>query len=169
MARPQNKEELLTLSNTNFNKMLELIDTFDTNEVLEGSFPFEDRDKNIRDILAHLHQWHTMMINWYTVGMSGEKPAMPEVGYTWKTTALLNQKIWEDYQNYSYEDVYKMIHKSFEELQNIINSHTNDELFTKKKYKWTGTTSIGSYLVSSTSSHYDWAIKKLKKYKKMMT
>ena len=33
----------------------------------------------------------------------------------------------------------------------------------KKKYKWTGSTSLGAYLVSATSSHYDWAYKLIKK------
>ena len=39
----------------------------------------------------------------------------------------------------------------------------DEELFTKKKYHWTGSTSLGSYLVSATSSHYDWALKLIRK------
>ena len=39
----------------------------------------------------------------------------------------------------------------------------DDELFEKKRYKWTGSTSLGAYLVSATSSHYDWAFKLIKK------
>jgi hypothetical protein len=48
----------------------------------------------------------------------------------------------------------------------LIEKHTDEELFTKQKYKWTGTTSLGSYLVSATSSHYDWGIKQIKSLKK---
>ncbi|MEL6140134.1 MAG: ClbS/DfsB family four-helix bundle protein, partial [Bacteroidota bacterium] len=33
-------------------------------------------------------------------------------------------------------------------------------------YAWTGTTSLGAYLISSTSSHYDWAYKLIKRCKK---
>ncbi|MDR1911573.1 MAG: ClbS/DfsB family four-helix bundle protein, partial [Helicobacteraceae bacterium] len=40
-----------------------------------------------------------------------------------------------------------------------------DELFTKNKYEWTGTTSLGSYLISATSSHYDWGLKTIKPLK----
>lgn len=32
----------------------------------------------------------------------------------------------------------------------------------KNIFDWTGTTTFGSYCVSATSSHYDWAMKKLK-------
>jgi len=169
MPRPQTKEELLHLSNENFTKMFELINTFDKQEILTGKIPFEDRDKNIRDILAHLHHWHLMFLEWYKVGMSGDKPIMPAKGYTWKTTAELNKKIWKMYQEYSYEEIDKMLNKSFKDIQEIIQKHTNDELFEKKRYKWTGTTSIGSYLISATSSHYDWAMKKIRKYKKALT
>ena len=166
MPRPKNKDELLELSNSNFNKMLELIESFGEEEIINGKIPFEDRDKNIRDILAHLHHWHLMMLDWYKVGMSGKKPDIPAKGYTFRTVPALNQIIWEKYQSTQYNEILKMIKKSFLEVQELINKHTNDELFEKKKYKWTGTTSLASYLISDTSSHYDWAMKKLRKYKK---
>ncbi len=166
MPRPTNKNELIDLSTGNFNKMFELINSFEKEEILNGKIPFEDRDKNMRDILAHLHHWHLMMLEWYEVGMSGEKPDMPAKGYTWKTTANLNQEIWKKYQQTEYENTVTMLKQSFSDLQNIINNHTDTELFEKKKYKWTGTTSLGSYLISATSSHYDWAMKKIRKYKK---
>ncbi|MCF0255123.1 ClbS/DfsB family four-helix bundle protein [Bacteroides heparinolyticus] len=38
------------------------------------------------------------------------------------------------------------------------------ELFTKKKFDWTGTSTLGNYCVSS--NHYDWAIKKQKIHRK---
>ncbi|MVY67466.1 ClbS/DfsB family four-helix bundle protein, partial [Escherichia coli] len=31
-------------------------------------------------------------------------------------------------------------------------------------FGWTGTTSLGSYFVSATSSHYEWAAKKTRAY-----
>jgi hypothetical protein len=48
----------------------------------------------------------------------------------------------------------------------LIEAHGDEELFTKKRYAWTGSTSLGAYLVSATSSHYDWATKKLRKAKR---
>ena len=40
------------------------------------------------------------------------------------------------------------------------------ELFSKGVYKWAGGSTLGSYFVSATSSHYAWAIKKLKAHQK---
>jgi hypothetical protein len=167
MPRPTNKDELLNLGLENYKKLFDLINSF-SKEQLNSKFLFEDRDKNIRDVLTHLHEWHLMMMKWYTIGMSGTKPDMPAKGYTWKTTADLNQTIWEKYQNTSYKEALLLLDESFNNIQNLIKEHSNDELFEKKRYKWTGTTSLGSYLVSATSSHYDWAIKKIKKQKKAL-
>ncbi len=160
MARPTNKEELIKLSRDNFKKLFDLIGTME-NEIVE--FPVGTLNRNVRDVLTHLHHWHLMMMDWYNVGMKGEKPDIPAKGYTWKDTPSLNKKIWEDYQRVSLKDSKNLLKNSYTEIQQIIEKHTNEELFEKKKYKWTGTTSLAAYLISATSSHYDWAIKVIKK------
>ena len=48
----------------------------------------------------------------------------------------------------------------------LVRAHDDEELFAKRRYPWTGSTSLGAYLVSSTSSHYDWALTKLRKARK---
>jgi Uncharacterized conserved protein len=165
MARPTNKEELIALSNDNYNKLKQLVDGFSP-EAQAGIFPFEDRDRNIRDVLVHLHEWHLMMEKWYNVGMSGEKPTIPAAGYTWQTIPQLNRVIWEKWQPTDLETSKQLLEESHKRIMQLIESHTNDELFTKKVYKWTNTTSLGAYFIGATSSHYDWAMKKIKKYKK---
>ena len=44
----------------------------------------------------------------------------------------------------------------------LIAAHTQQQLFDKGVYAWTGSTTLGAYLVSSTSSHYAWGVKTLK-------
>ncbi|MFY0644140.1 MAG: ClbS/DfsB family four-helix bundle protein [Bacteroidia bacterium] len=107
-----------------------------------------------------------MMLEWYTVGMVGNKPDMPAKGYTWKTTPQLNRWIWEKYNQIKLEDAIGHYESSYEKIRALIKKHSDKELFEKKRYKWTGSTSLGSYLVSCTSSHYDWALKLIKKAKK---
>lgn len=166
MPRPQNKIDLIQAGHDNFAKMFALINEFDEQEILNRQIPFADRDKNIRDILVHLHHWHLMFLDWYKIGMQGEKPDMPAKGHTWRTLPALNQEIWQQYQQTDYQTAKTLLEDSFQDVQSIIQKHNNEELFSKKRYHWTGSTSLGAYLVSATSSHYDRAIKKLKKYKK---
>ncbi|WP_138429304.1 ClbS/DfsB family four-helix bundle protein [Fodinibius saliphilus] len=165
MPRPKTKDELLTLSEENFRKLNDFIAAYSDNEK-EKKFPKGTMNRNIRDVLAHLHHWHMMMLDWYEVGMAGDDPDMPAKGYTWKTVPDLNKKIWEKYRDTPLKSVQRMLNKSYKDVREIIHKHTNNELFEKKRYHWTGTTSLGAYLVSATSSHYDWAYKLIKKAKK---
>jgi len=165
MPRPKTKTELLDLGKINFDKLNDFI-TQMTKEDQEKEFPKGTMNRNIKDVLMHLHHWHLLMMDWYKVGMTGVKPDMPAKGYTWKTAPALNKWIWEKYKDVSLEEAKKDFTASFKKLRKIIESHSNEELFTKKKYKWTGSTSLGSYLVSATSSHYDWGHKLIKKAKK---
>ncbi|OIQ22069.1 MAG: hypothetical protein BM557_01445 [Flavobacterium sp. MedPE-SWcel] len=165
MPRPKTKEELIFFSNENLKKLNSFIENLDADKQLK-EFPEGTLNRNIRDVLAHLHHWHIMMLDWYEVGMSGVKPEMPAKGYTWKTTPALNKWIWEEYQSKNLNEVKELLVDSFKKVQDLIVNHTNDELFEKKRYKWTGSTSLGAYLVSATSSHYDWALKLIKKANK---
>jgi hypothetical protein len=162
MPRPKSKNELLDLSDQNFKKLNELIDKLPEERKVAEFHP-GTMNRNIRDVLAHLHEWHLMMERWYTEGMKGEKPAIPAEGYTWKTTPELNRKIWEKYRGSKLEEIRKKFDVSHKRIHFIIEKHRNNELFEKKRYKWTGTTSLGAYLISATSSHYDWALKLIKK------
>lgn len=162
MGRPKNKEELLLLSSANFMKLMDMVEG-DPKDVQEVEFPEGYLNRNVKDVLAHLHEWHNMLISWYQEGMKGIKPHMPKEGYTWKTLPDLNRKIWQTYKDFKFDEVLNMLKASHKKLEDLIDSHSDEELFTKKKFKWTGSTSMGAYLISSTSSHYDWAYRLIKK------
>ncbi|MDR0849196.1 MAG: ClbS/DfsB family four-helix bundle protein [Propionibacteriaceae bacterium] len=162
MSRPTTRQQLLDAAASGYDDLMTMAASL-PDDVKEGPFSFEDRDRNLRDVLVHLTKWHDMMLRWYADGMSGTKPVMPAPGYTWKTTAALNAVIWENAQDVPLAQAIADLAQSHQQVLALIEGHTDEELFTKKYYPWTGTTSLGSYLVSSTSSHYDWAITKLRK------
>ena len=162
MPRPKSKKELLELSRINYEKLLELANSYSKSKI-EKEFPIGTLNRNIKDVLAHLHEWHVMMLKWYNVGMTGEMPDMPVKGYTWQTLPELNKKIQKKYKDIEFQKAKKLLDDSYKQIQNVIKKHTDEELFEKKRYKWTGSTSLGAYLISNTSSHYDWAIKLIKK------
>jgi hypothetical protein len=64
------------------------------------------------------------------------------------------------------EETRAALDQTHQNMMTLIETHTNEELFAKRRYRWTGSTSLGAYLVSATSSHYEWALKKLRKAKK---
>ncbi|MDR1293663.1 MAG: ClbS/DfsB family four-helix bundle protein [Bifidobacteriaceae bacterium] len=162
MPRPTTKDDLMAAATAGYRKLMALVDAIPADR-LESEFVFDDRDRNVRDVLAHLTAWHGMMRRWYSEGMAGAKPDMPAAGYTWRGVPALNHVIWQDAQEVSVDQVRARLDASHADMVNLIGAHTDSELFTKKLYPWTGSTSLGSYLVSATSSHYDWAQKKLRR------
>ena len=161
MARATNKQELIISANSQFNKLWALIESM-SEEKQHAIFSFEDRDKNLRDVLIHLYEWHQLFIKWAQSNISRKMVNFLPDPYNWKTYPQMNIGFWEKHQKTSLERAVTLLKESHSEVMILIESFTNEELFTKKHYPWTGTTSLGSYAVSSTSSHYDWAIKKLK-------
>ena len=77
----------------------------------------------------------------------------------------MNVVFWENHQGTSYDKSHKNLKKNHAAVLDLISKFTNEELFEKKHFLWTGTTNLGSYCVSATSSHYDWAQKKMKALK----
>lgn len=143
MPRPQNKSDLLALSQANFEKLNAIVDSYPPEEQ-RAEFPPGTMNRNIRDVLAHLHHWHGMMIDWYKVGMAGEKPDIPAKGYTRKITPELNRKIWEQYRNADLDKIRKDLSASHQKINALIERHRNEELFEKKRYPCTGSTSLGA-------------------------
>jgi len=162
VARPTSKIELLKFSDTSFEKLKTFIEELSPSQQ-ESEFPSGTLNRNIRDVLAHLYHWHSLFLNWYEVGMAGHEPDMPARGYSWKSTPDLNKWICQHYQTTSLEEVKTLLNRSSLQIRKIIERHTDDELFEKKKYKWTGTSSLAVYLRGAASSHYEWAFKLIKK------
>jgi hypothetical protein len=167
MARATTKKDLQQDSAANFDKMFELINSM-TMEQQEKRFSFEDRDKNIRDVLVHLWEWHQLLLKWIDSNMSGQKVGFLPEPYNWKTYPQMNVKFWEKHQNTSYSESITLLKESHHKVMALIDTFSNEQLFEKKVFSWTGTTSLGSYCVSATTSHYEWAMKKIKTHKKSL-
>ena len=163
MPRPTTKTTLIAAANEQFGKLWKMIDSM-TEKQQNGNFSFEDRDKNLRDVLIHLYEWHQLLLSWINANRKGEqKPFLPEP-YNWKTYPDMNVGFWKKHQQTPLNDSKKILNESHKNVMALIETFSNDELFLKKHFQWTGTTNFGSYCISATSSHYDWAMKKLKNH-----
>ena len=171
MARATTKADLVTSANGQFEKMWKLIDTM-SDEQQNSTFGKEmatagkeahwSRDKNLRDILVHLYEWHLLLLNWIKVNSSGEhKPFLPEP-YNWKTYPTMHVEFWKKHQSTPLTEAKAKLKESHKDVMALIETFSNEQLFAKGVFDWTGTSTLGAYCVSATASHYDWAIKKIK-------
>lgn len=172
MARPATKTDLINTANEQFNKMWTIIDGM-TDAERSTAFDFGNdpkdkeahwkRDKSLRDVLVHLYEWHQLLLNWIAQNQSGNSaPFLPQP-YNWKTYGDMNVEFWKKHQGTSYEAAKGMLLESHKEALSLIEGFSNEELFEKAHFKWSGTTNIATYCISATCSHYDWAMKKIKR------
>ena len=163
MPRPTTKTELLAAAEAQFEKLWKLVDGM-PEAMRSAAFAFEDRDKNVRDVLVHLYEWHQLLLRWASANLAGEtRPFLPPP-YNWKTYGGMNVGFWERHQATTYEKSRELLRQSHRDVLALIDGFSDEELFTRQYYNWTGTSSLGSYCVSTTSSHYDWAMKKIKNH-----
>lgn len=165
MPRPTGKSELLSAMDDEYQALLSEIDTVALpDRLLSGVCDAW----SIKDILGHLDAWHEMFLAWEQAGSEGENIAMPAPGYTWKETPALNEEIFQRIKDDPYDEILTRLDDSYRRVREIIDGYTDDDLATKRRFSWTGSTSVLSYAVSATSSHYDWARKLIRKYKKTL-
>lgn len=75
----------------------------------------------------------------------------------------MNVAFWEKHQATTLPKAKGLLKDSHAEVMKLLDHFSQEELFSKHSFSWTGTTTLGAYFISATASHYDWAIKKLKK------
>ena len=99
MARATTKADLTSSANEQFNKMWKLIDCM-TKSQQEAAFAEEmatvgkethwSRDKNLRDVLVHLYEWHQLLLSWIKANLNGEYQTFLPTPYNWKTYPEMN-------------------------------------------------------------------------------
>ncbi len=175
MSRPTCKTDLLDAAAAKYTEMNQLIDQL-PEAVLATPFDFSadpkkkeahwQRDKNLRDVLIHLYEWHQLLLTWVNANLNDQSQPFIPLPYNWKTYGDMNREFWQKHQQTTLEQAKTMLAQSQQQVLELAQKFSNEDLFTKGVYKWVGGSVLGSYFISTTSSHYDWAIKKLKAHKK---
>lgn len=155
MPKPANKKDLLEACGGEYTALMELLSDL-SRQQLHGEFPERMMNRNVRDVLAHLHHWQVMLLGWVQEAEAGKKPVMPAEGYKWSETPALNRQINKQYSNASLKKVRGLLDASHAATIALIDRHSNKQLFTKRHFAWTGSTSLGAYIIANSSSHYAW-------------
>lgn len=173
IARPTTKNDLIEVATNQYDKLWKLINSI-SEEDQNKEFTFDKdsagkeahwkRDNNMRDVLIHLYEWHQLLFNWVDNNTKGIEKQFLLEPYNWKTYGDMNMEFFKKHQKTSYDESKELFISSHKKVIDLANKFTNDELFSRNVFPWVGTSPLGSYFVSVTSSHYDWAMKKLKKH-----
>ncbi len=160
MPRPTTKKQLLSAMQTEHDALEKILADLTEEQISAVS---RATKWSVKDVIAHLTEWEQMVMGWYAAGRKGHTPAVPSEKYNWAQLPALNQEILKKHHDRSVRDVLRSYRASFTKIQKLVGGIPEAELFTPGRYGWTGSTTLGSYFVSCTSSHYAWARKEIRK------
>ena len=160
MPRPTSKKDLLSAIKKERSALNTYLENIKPEQMVE---PNRVGNWSVKDVLAHLFEWMQMCEGWYKAGLRNEIPALPAPGFKWNQTPQLNQHIYEKYKDMPLSEVLAQFETSSREILEVIQNLSNEELFTAGHYAWTKKNTLGTYMVSATSSHYLWARKEIRK------
>lgn len=101
MARPTSKTDLMQAAAVNWQKLndfaaglteAELAAPFDFSADEKKKEAHWRRDKNLRDVLIHLWEWHQLLLKWVQANQAGEERPFLPAPYNWKTYGQMNQE-----------------------------------------------------------------------------
>lgn len=160
MPRANNKKQLLEDIETEGKALEQLLASLSAAQMTQPGIVGE---WSVKDVLAHLLEWQCMVLKWHAAGVQGKVIPIPAEGLNWAQIPQLNQRIYETYRDTSLADIQKQFKASHKKTLSTIQSLSDEELFTRGHYAWTRNNTLGTYFVSCTSSHYNWARTNIKK------
>ena len=138
MPRPKTKEELVLVSKENYEKLNRFISQLSEDEL---QTPFDlsrdpkkkeahwKRDKNLRDVLIHLYEWHQLLLTWvHSNQKDHERPFLPE-SYNWKTYGEMNVAFWKKHHKTSLEEATRLLEQSHRKVLELIEGFRVDRSF----------------------------------------
>ncbi|MHC2997994.1 ClbS/DfsB family four-helix bundle protein [Microbacterium sp. HJ5] len=147
--------ELLARNDAEFAELLALIDALPQDR-LDEEFAGDGRDRNVRDVVAHLHAWHILLERWYSDGTVGGSPEIPAEGYSWRDLAALNEELRQQWQDTGLAELLALLRASHEALQAMVALHTDAQLAEPDAFAWTKGTPLGEFAWECGGNHYAW-------------
>lgn len=151
----KSRDELLTVSEKEFAKLLALLDKVPVELRLEK----DEDDTSLKDIVGHRAQWIALFLGWYRDGLAGEDVQFPAPGYKWNELKRYNADLRTAQKDLSWEEAREMLAANHRKLVGLITDIGNDALYggpmKGAKNDWTA----GRWAEAAGPSHYRSAAK----------
>lgn len=163
MPVPQNKDELLKAIEHNFSNLIQdlraipddLVDRKSLDGHVAGSL------MSVTNLLAYLVGWNELVLKWLAKDAAGQSIDFPDTGYKWNELGKLAQKFYLDYDDLPYQQLLDRLDSAKRQIVALIETRSNEQLYGSVWYeKW----SMGRMIQFNTSSPYDNARKRLRKW-----
>ena len=106
-----------------------------------------------KDHLLHLAIWQQRVVDHFAAGVAGTPMQWPEPGFTMERIDELNERDWQAGRDRSMEDIQQAFTTSYDGVDALFQSLTDEELNAPDRYPWIGF-EAGAAIVGNSYGHY---------------
>lgn len=165
MAIPSDRQSLLAAVETNFARLMGVIEAIPTDRVGEATMEGHSAGSHIsvRDAVAYLVGWNELVLQWQARREAGEAVDFPETGYRWDELGRLAEKFYRDYDDLPYPELVDRLRRAKNDIVALIAAQSDQSLYGEP---WYGKWPLGRMIQFNTSSPYANTRARLQKWRK---
>ena len=165
MGVPASKDELVAAINETYRKLRTDIDGVPADLVSEATLEGHAKDTlmSVHDLVAYLTGWAELVLKWHDRKAAGLDVDMPDTGFKWNELGRLAQKFYADYADLPFPALLSRFETAKDRLLGIIAASDDAALYGRP---WYESYPLGRMIQFNTSSPYDNARKRLRRWKK---
>jgi hypothetical protein len=163
MPVPQNKDELLKAIEKNYVNLISDLKSVPEDLVDQRSLDGHAAGTlmSVTNLLAYLVGWNELVLKWLGKDAAGQPIDFPDSGYKWNELGKLAQKFYRDYEDIPYRQLLERLDSAKRQIVALIETRSNEQLYGSA---WHGKWPMGRMIQFNTSSPYDNARKRLRKW-----
>jgi len=164
VTKPKNKADVIKRLHTERRRLEANLARLNREDIVR---PNTMSSWSFKDVLAHLAHWEAFLPDWIEACRRGEDAEAPAPGLTWavKDIKILNQRIFEEHQNQSLEDVLAYFRDTHTQFMTLVESLTDEEILTPGHYAFTGGGPLYDWL-NAYAAHDMWGKTKIRQWMK---
>jgi hypothetical protein len=109
---------------------------------------------SIKDVMAHVARCERLVTAWYRTRVSGDSSVQLELGYSSEAEDRMNLAWYEQDRHLSLDETRAVFKASYDDLRSMVEAMSEDEIFRRGHYPWTGPWPLLLYLCANTDNHY---------------
>lgn len=116
------------------------------------------RDRDLQDVLNHLHAWHVLLLGWLDAVAAGDEPAYPAEGRTWAALDALNVELRDRYRVRDLDRAWSRLQTSHVGVLARVGALDEAELFDATRFGWLRGSPLAEPVHECLGGHYEWAL-----------
>ncbi|MGL5244455.1 MAG: ClbS/DfsB family four-helix bundle protein [Sarcina sp.] len=137
MVEYKSKEELIVqISNTS--KLF--IEEFHSVDEKDKDILINEVDRTPSQMIAYQLGWMNLLLSWEKEEQAGNTVITPTHEYKWNNLGGLYKNFYEEYEKYTLSELCHMFKNTEQQIMELINSYTDEELFECGARKWASST-----------------------------